>query len=122
MDSSLRGKEMQPDVLQRLILFLPVKHREMLYASVKKRNSKVVNFNPTLTALRGCNTAIYYISTGAAAKSAMFYLIKYLLKDPNPRALTLSIAKAARQDITAYPSVAENSGTDVRTAQHWIES
>jgi hypothetical protein len=42
------------------------------------------------------------------------------LKDPNPRASTLSIAKAARQDITAYPSVAENSGTDVRTAQHWM--
>ena len=51
---------------------------------------------------------------------AMFYLIKYLLKDPNPRASTLSLAKAARQDITAYPSVAENTVTDVRTAQHWM--
>ena len=72
MDSSLRGNEVHPDVLQRLILFLPLKHREMLYEAVEGRNAKVVNFNPTLTALRGCNTAIYYISTGAAAKSAMF--------------------------------------------------
>jgi hypothetical protein len=62
MDSSLRGKEIHRDVLQRLILFLPLKHREMLHEAIRERNSKVVNFNPTLTALRGCNTAIYYIS------------------------------------------------------------
>lgn len=120
MDCSLSGKCPEPAVIQRLILFLPLKHRIKLKEAVEIRNSKVVNFNPVLSALRGCNTAIYYISTGAAAKSAMFYLLKYLSKDPSSRASTLSVAKAALQDIAMYPSVAENTGTDTRTAQHWL--
>ena len=84
------------------------------------RNGKMVNFNPVLTALRGCNTAIYYISAGSAAKTTMFYLLKYLTKDPTVRTCTASIAKSCHDDIIAYPSVADNTGTDERTAQHWL--
>ncbi len=120
MDASQRGKELQTLYLGRLIEYLPDFHHEKLYKAIVKRNGKMVNFNPVLTALRGCNTAIYYISAGSAAKTTMFYLLKYLTKDPTTRACTASIAKSCHDDITAYPSLAADTGTDERTARHWL--
>ena len=120
MDACEMGRDLEPLYLGRLIEFLPDFHHDKLFRAITMRNGKMVNFNPVLTALRGCNTAIYYISAGSAAKTTMFYLLKYLTKDPTVRTCTASIAKSCHDDIIAYPSVADNTGTDERTAQHWL--
>ena len=49
-----------------------------------------------------------------------FYLIKYLAKDGNELANILSLVKAADEQIRKHPSVADDSGTEVRRSQHLL--
>ena len=54
------------------------------------------------------------------AKTAAFYLIKYITKDESELTNVLSIVKAADDHIAAHPSVAEDSGTTERTTIHLL--
>jgi len=77
LQKTARGENIEQDTAMLLLFAFPKnKHRMFLHELLADRNGKVVSFNETLTALRGCNTAIYILSSGAAAKTALFYLIK----------------------------------------------
>lgn len=99
---------------------LPREYQLHFKEAVKCRNSVVTEFNDCLTAVYGCNNAVYALTSGPSAQSALFYLLDYLTKDPVERASTLSLAQAAKAKIDAHPSTADDTGTSVRTAQHFL--
>ena len=51
------------------------------------RNASFVEFMDVLTAALGCNTAMYFLGGGEAAKAAMFYMIKVRSTESNSRAV-----------------------------------
>ena len=84
------------------------------------RNSNIVMFNPALTSLTGSNTAAYFLGMLEQARGALFYLVKYLTKDKTELSASLVVLLDARKHIDKYPSVADNTGTEIRTTQHFL--
>lgn len=119
-DASRDGTAMSQVHVLTLVRALPPKYRSALDRALIGRNLKVTEHNPVISAIRGCNTAIYLVSSGVAAQVAMLYTLKYITKDPVKRAVTSSLALDARKHIAEYPSLAKNTGEVVRTAQHWL--
>lgn len=56
----------------------------------------------------------------AQAKSALFYLVKYITKNKADLDQVLVILSASLRQVNANPSVADDTGTAQRTAQHFI--
>jgi len=84
------------------------------------RNGKLVQYNLAFTALTGSNTAPYFLGTVEQSRAAMFYIVKYVTKDKTPLAACLPVLMDAKRHIDKYPSVAENTGDTIRTAQHFL--
>jgi len=83
-------------------------------------NGNVVAFSPALTSLVACNTDVSPLGSVNQAKSAAFYLAKYLTKDASELTNALPLLHEIHKHIERYPSIAANSGSDVRTGQHTI--
>ena len=92
-----RGGMVSSSVLVTLIDSLPASFKSALKKALLSRNTRITDYNDVITALRGCNTAIYVISSGVAAMVAMFYLLEYITKNPGQRESSLSIALAAHE-------------------------
>jgi hypothetical protein len=99
---------------------LPLADAQDILSRIATRNGMVVEFSPALSGCLGCNTAIYILGAVEQAKAAMFYLVKYLNKDTVQLRNCLSIIHNARKHIRAYPSVADDTGTTKRSAQHFL--
>lgn len=54
------------------------------WCKIDCRNASFVEFMDVLTAALGCNTAMYFLGGGEAAKAAMFYMIKVRHSDTKP--------------------------------------
>ena len=54
------------------------------------------------------------------ALAATYYMAKYVSKNSETQAATLSLIQAAQQHIQDHPSVASDSGTIPRTAKHLL--
>lgn len=80
----------------------------------------VVEFNPVITALLGCNTNVSILGSDAQAKAIMAYLLKYLTKPPSELSHAIAVIHNVRRTITNYPSRAEDTGTVRRTAMHFF--
>lgn len=80
----------------------------------------VVEFNPVITALLGCNTNVGILGSDTQAKSTLWYLLKYITKPPTELSHSLALIHNARQLVENYPSQASDSGTDQRTAMHFL--
>jgi hypothetical protein len=91
-----------------------------LARALLKRNGSVVDVNATATSVLNCNTAAYLLGGKQQAKSALFYLLKYLTKDGVQLANSLAVLHSARQHIEQYPSIAVNTGTTQRIGQHFL--
>ena len=70
-----RGERMNPAHLVTLIDMLPPYYKSTLLLVLAQRNSRVVEYSPVTTAVFGSNTAVYFLSSGAAARIAVFYLL-----------------------------------------------
>ena len=66
-----------------------------LTKALYKRNAFVVEINPTASSVLCCNTACYLLEAKKQAKSALFYLLKYLTKDGVALSNSLSVLHAA---------------------------
>jgi hypothetical protein len=86
---------------------------------VQGPNGSTVTYSPSITAALRCNTAIEPLGNAVQEKAGMFYLIDYVTKDggDKPQQI-LSLLKAAKVHTNKHPSLAANSGTEERTAQH----
>ena len=94
--------------------------KQRLQASLETRNGMVVEFNRTLTVCFQCNTCISHLGSAAAAKVAFFYTTKYTTKGVTPLAASLVLYRKAYQHVHRFPSVADDTGTPIRTFQHFI--
>ncbi len=73
--AAVTGERMDQAKLVALIDMLPEYYKKTLLLVLSQRNSRVVEYNSVTTAVFGCNTAIYFLSSGAAARIAVFYLL-----------------------------------------------
>ena len=63
-------------------------------------------YSDVLTFLFGCNNNPVHLGASAAAKSAMFYLVKYITKDSTALNAALSILKDAKKHVDKWTSTA----------------
>ena len=108
------------DLLQERINNMTLPAKDLLLKACQKRNCYFVEFFPELTQLLGCNIAPYFLGNPEQAKSIIYYIIKYVTKDKASIAASLTLLKKSCENVILYPSVAENSGTDVRNATHLV--
>lgn len=80
----------------------------------------VVEYNPVISALLGCNTNVSVLGSDAQAKATLCYLLKYITKPPSEISHAIAIIHNARQTIENFPSQAEDSGSERRTAMHFL--
>lgn len=85
------------------------------------RNGKLVQFTPGFTSCTKSNTAPYFLGTAEQARSAIFYVIKYVTKDKISLSGSMSVLLDARKHIDMYPSGAADTGTVVRTGIHFLQ-
>jgi len=84
-------------------------------------NGSLASFSPILSAAVQCNTSIDALGNTAQAKSALFYILKYVTKNSLPLSNVLSLYISVKEQILARPSIAEDTGTDIRTGMHHIQ-
>ena len=94
--------------------------RERFYKALETRNGLVVECNQVITASLGCNTNVSILGSDAQAKAIMAYLLKYMTKTPSELSHAITVIHNVRQTIANFPSVAEDTGTERRTAMHFF--
>lgn len=99
---------------------LKPEEKEDLNRILEKRNGLIVEYNETISAMLGCNTNVGILGSEEQAKSTLCYLLKYVTKPPTEITHSISLIHHARRTIEAHPSVAEDSGTERRTAMHLL--
>lgn len=89
------------------------------YLTTDSRNKDVVTYSPMISAATGSNNATILLTTMAAAKSAIQYIVDYINKSKVELsdAVTLKLLEAY-DHIQKYPSKAADKGTGKRGAQH----
>jgi hypothetical protein len=110
----------ETEILTNIWDTLDTEIRTAISYVIAEKNSAVVNFSPTSSATLRCNTAAYHLGGNEQAKATLYYLIKYVTKDALTTTTSLSLLSHARQKVTSYPSLASNTGTDLRTGQHLL--
>ena len=78
----------------------------------------MVEFNPILTAVLGSNTCALLLGSSEQSKSAAYYVGPYVNKYKCALVDSLDIVWEAMEHVKKYPSVAEDTGTKKRVAQH----
>ena len=79
-------------------------------------NGMIVQTNPTLAVCLRCNTNVELV-LGEAAN----YLVNYTTKNPEERAMLITLMKAAVEHITKFPSSADNANEPTRQATYLLE-
>ena len=97
---------------------LTIEQKTRFYSALETRNGLVVEFNPVITSLLGCNTNVSILGSDAQAKAIMAYLLKYMTKSPSELSHAISVIYKARQAVEKYPSSAPDTGTHRRNAMH----
>ena len=87
---------------------------------VQGRNGLVVDYNPLLTALLGCNTNLLFLGAKEQSRGALFYIGPYINKNGVEVIDALPLILRAQEDVLLNPSVADDTGTDKRHVQHTL--
>ena len=110
------------DAITRELQSLNVDQLTALYYRVAKklndRNGWVVEYNPLLTALLGCNTNLSFLGSKEQSKQALFYIGPYINKNGVKVLDALPLLAHAQNHALQYPSSADDAGTDTRLVQH----
>jgi hypothetical protein len=83
-------------------------------------NGLITEFNPTLSSTVASNTCVSLLGDSCQAKSATFYMLKYMTKDPTAAASTITCIYEAFSK-NNIQSVAEDAGTSSRNATLLIQ-
>lgn len=108
------------DELQRRFLELLQEQKDRINTIFPKRNGLIVEYNEIITGLLGCNTNVSILGSDEQAKCTLLYLLKYVTKPSIAITHSLSLISHARRTIEKHPSVAEDTGTERRTAMHFL--
>jgi hypothetical protein len=85
------------------------------------RNARITQYSPALMSLVRCNMAAYNYGSSIQARSAMFYMVKYITKDSVKLQASLSVLTRARKHVATWTSTAADAGTHERTAVHFLQ-
>ena len=84
-------------------------------------NQWVVEHNELMVNVTGANVCTTPLGSAVQAKSALFYIVKYIGKPKVPLGQCLTTLNASMEHVKEYPSQAkEDTGTDKRTVQHYL--
>ena len=111
-----------PDDLQSEFEQLTPEMHQRINRHLCHRNGLVVEFNPGMSAILGCNTNFSFLGSESAARCAACYVLKYITKNPAELASTIALVYKARVAVKKFPSKAEDSGTHVRTVIHFLNA
>ena len=109
-----------PQDLIEIIRKLNEEELSFLTDAVEKRNGMVVEYNPLVASILGCNTNVSILGSATQAKSILHYLLSYVTKTVNDITECLPLIFHARRNAQLYPSVAEDTETDRRAAQLFV--
>ncbi|MEL7339522.1 MAG: hypothetical protein AAGM67_03480, partial [Bacteroidota bacterium] len=102
---------------------LPPEDRRLIVMDVARPlepDAYTVEFNPTNIACARCNVCDSNCGSSVESKAALFYLIKYITKNPTELSMSLSLIYAARKEMLLYPSIAEDAGSAQRNAKYLL--
>ena len=94
---------------------------DRLLRNLKKINGLVIEFNPLISCLLKFNTNVSLLGSFSQAKALLLHLLKYVTKAPADLIASITILKDARIRMEQYPSQAEDSGTDERSALRYLQ-
>ena len=86
-----------------------------------RRNSvdcNLVDGNMCLSAALGWNTSVNFISATGSAQSAIYYISKYMSKNPTGARSILPLVYSAVSKRKLYPSIAQDAGSSKRNATY----
>ena len=112
------------DAIMRELQSLSLKQLLGLYDRVannlEDRNGWVVEYNPLLTSLLGCNTNLAFLGSKEQSKQALFYIGPYINKNGVKIVDALPLLAHAQNHALQYPSSADDAGTNTKTcATHY---
>jgi hypothetical protein len=112
------------NAIMRELKSLSLKELIGLYDRVAKkledRNGWVVEYNPLLTSLLGCNTNLAFLGSKEQSKQALFYIGPYINKNGVKVVDALPLLAHAQNHVLQYPSVADDSDTTKRQVQYIV--
>ena len=111
-----------PNDLQTEFELLDPEMHQRINRHLENRNGLVVEYNRGMSSILGCNTDFSFLGRESAAQCAACYVLKYITKNPAELDSTIALVYKARVDIKNYPSKAENSGSNIRTATHFLNA
>jgi hypothetical protein len=116
-----------PKLYQVMKVLRSIEDTDKLYSVYNKistklidRNGLVVDYNPLLTALLGCNSNASFLGAKEQSRGALFYIGPYINKNGVDIIDALPLMLKAQEDVLLHPSVAEDSGTQKRHVQHTL--
>jgi len=112
------------NAIMRELQSLSLKELIGLYDRVAKkledRNGWVVEYNPLLTSLLGCNSNLAFLGSKEQSKQALFYIGPYINKNGVKVVDALPLLAHAQNHALQYPSVADDSDTTKRQVQYIV--
>lgn len=111
-----------PEDLQEEYNKLSPDQHHQIERSLCFRNGSVVEYNPILSAILGCNTNYSFLGSDSQARCACCYVIKYITKNCKEITSILPLAYKARCSVDKYPSKAADSGTELRNAIYFTNA
>ncbi|MCP4054910.1 MAG: hypothetical protein GY739_18095, partial [Mesoflavibacter sp.] len=99
--------------------FEPEDQRKIIFGHARKDEieQKMAPFQPITTACASYNTSMQVLVAPAEAKTAMFYITKYLSKNPNLLQKIIPLMAQADKELKLYGSKAKDAGTAKRNAK-----
>ena len=91
------------------------------WAKLACRNAMVSEWSDVLCGLLGSANNPLLLGAGEASKASGMYMIKYMVKDSVALRACLSLLVDARKEVDIHPSIAEDTGSDERTAKHTLQ-
>lgn len=113
--------QLPTDLQEQYDKLSPDQHQQ-IERSLCYRNGSVVEYNPILSAILGCNTNYSFLGSESQARCACCYVIKYITKNPAELISILPLAYKARCSVEKYPSKAADSGTNLRNAMYFTNA
>ena len=115
----------QVEVWKRLNSLSGLRAKRLILAwrELRCRNASLVMYNEVMTSVLRCNTAPLLLGASEAARSAMFYMVKYITKESTERDKSLSVLCDAMENISKWKSKADDAETNqaVRTSIHFLQ-
>ena len=116
-----------PQELQSAFEQFPESTQKQIVRAMIERNGSVIEYNEVASVLLGCNTDASMLGSDSQAKLALCYILIYMTKPPAQltkpqpnKTKTISLVLHAREQIEQYPSKAEDTGTETRTAIYFL--